>query len=123
MKKTIGLFAFFLICSCNQQNKMKNIKDDLLYGDSKGNVFLKRQIDIMSEKQPQNDQSRFFNLVLYKDSTYLLKDIVDVKTFHFVKSITDTISINKFDIFEDKTHIYKFQHLPPTSPEIKASDK
>lgn|GEM_PF-5762835 len=102
---------------------MKNIKDNLLYEDSKGSVYLKREIDIMSEKNSQIDQSRFFNLVRYKDSTYLLKDLVDVKSFHFVKSVTDTISINKSDIFEDKKYIYRFQHLPPTSPEIKATDK
>jgi len=123
MKKLIAILAFITVYSCNTKNEMKNIKDNILYEDSKGNVYLKRDIDIMSEKKPQEDQSRFFNLVRYRDSTYLLKDLIEVQTFRFVKSVTDTISINKSDIFEDKKRIYKFQYLPPTSPEIKATDK
>ncbi len=77
----------------------------------------------MSEKYPQNDPLRFFDIVLYKDRVYPLKDIVDIKTFHFVKSVTDTVPLSKFDVFEDKMHTYKFQHLPPASPQIRAVDK
>lgn len=123
MKIIIGLFTFFMVCSCSKQKKMKDIKDNILYEDQQGNIYLERKIDIMNEKNLQNDQSRFFDLVFYKDSTYQLKNIVDIKTFHFVKSVTDTVPLSKFDVFEDKMHIYKFQHLPPTSPEIRAIDK
>lgn len=99
MKIIIGLFIFFMACSCSQQGKMKDIKDNILYKDQQGNIYLKREIDIMNEKNSQNNQSRFFDLVFYKDSTYQLKNIVDIKTFHFVKSITDTIPAGKFDVF------------------------
>lgn len=119
--KKIGLI-FIVIFSCNSGNK-QNIKNNILYKDQKGNIYLKREIDIMDEKNSQNNQSRFFDLVFYKDSTYQLKNIVDIKTFHFVKSVTDTAPLSKFDVFEDKMHTYKFQYLPPASPQIKAMDK
>lgn len=123
MKLIIGLFSVFMVCSCSQQKEMKDIKDNILYKDQQGNIYLKREIDIMDEKNSKNNQSRFFDLVFYKDSTYQLKNIVDIKTFHFVKSVIDTVPLSKFDIFEDKIHTYKFQYLPPASPQIKAVDK
>lgn len=120
--KKISLIFLIVICSCNSNNK-QNIKDDLLYKDSENNIFLKRQVDLMSEKKPLDNQERYYDIVLYKDSAYMLKDIVDVNSFHFIRSVIDTSISNKSDIFEDKNYIYKFQHLPPTSPEIKVIDK
>jgi hypothetical protein len=120
--KKISLIFLIVICSCNSNNK-QNIKDDLLYKDSENNIFLKRQVDLMSEKKPLDNQERYYDRVLYKDSAYMLKDIVDFNSFHFIRSVIDTSISNKSDIFEDKNYIYKFQHLPPTSPEIKVIDK
>jgi len=81
MKIIIGLFTVFMVCSCSQQKKMKDIKDNILYEDQQGNIYLKREIDIINGKNSQNNQFRFFDLVFYKDSTYQLKNIVDIKTF------------------------------------------
>lgn len=120
----IILSALILLCilSCKSSDK-ENIKDNLLYKDVQNNIYLKRKIDIMSEKNPLYDQERYFDRVDYKDSTYYLKDIVVVKNFHFVNHIKDSINNRVYDIFEDNKHIYKFYYMPPTSPEIKAIDK
>lgn len=122
MKIFLSFVSILLIYSCAYQDK-KNIKDDLLYKDTKNSIYLKRKIDIMSEKKSLKNQIRFFRYVFYNDSVYMLKDIVDINTFHFVISVTDTVKSSKYDIFEDKRHRYNFQYLPPTSPEIKAFDK
>lgn len=78
----------------------------------------------MSEENVNNQtQDFYFNMVDYKGSTYNLKDIVDVKNFHFVNHIKDSINNRVYDIFEDNKHIYKFYYMPPTFTDIKATDK
>lgn len=124
MKKIIIASVLLGLISCHKESSFSNIKNNLLYKDEKSNIYLKRKEYIKSEDNVNHQAQYFyFDRVDYRDSTYHLKDMVDIKSFNLVKYVTDTIKGRKFDKFEDKRHIYIFQYYPPTFTKIKATDK
>jgi len=113
--KYILLLIVMVTLSCQKNTGYKNLKNNLLFKDNEGNIYLKRKIAILDENDFSNKKyDRYFDLALYKDSIFKLNKLIDVKSFN---------QINKTDTFKDKRYIYVFIDKPATFPNIKAYNK
>ncbi len=111
MKSKISILLTLLFITCQQNSKYINLKDSIIYTDNKNNIFLKREIYIVSRKN-SDKKTAYFDLAIYKDSVVKLKDFIDVNSFYQIKK----------DSFIDKKYVYIFNNFPNTFPKIDIYD-
>jgi len=113
--KYLLLLIVMVTLSCKKNTEFKNLKNNLLFKDDEGNIYLKRKIAILDENDFSNKKyDGYFDLAFYKDSIFKLNKLIDVKSFS---------QINKTDTFEDKRYIYVFIDKPATFPNIEVFAK
>lgn len=106
------IIILFLFVTCKQKHlEVKKqqklvytpVSKNILYKDSANNIYLK-VTDIFIGTDSLYDS--YLKDVSLKDSTLLLKDVVDIPTFNYFQSS------EKFYI--DKNYIYVYQNIPST---------
>ena len=92
-----------------EKNNYFNLKNSIIYADNKNNIFLKREIYIVSRKKIDKKKTAYFDLAIYKDSVVKLKDFINLNSFYQIKK----------DSFIDKKYVYIFDNFPNAFPKIK----
>ena len=106
------------------EKKFFNLKNELLYKDAYSNIYLKMAVDIKNQNPKKCYKViHYFDDISYNDSVLKLKDIIDIASFKYNKTINDTLCKNYSDYFVDDKYIYRFQYLPPCYPQIRVTKK
>jgi len=111
-------FCFLLIflLACKEKDiytiKYYNVKGDILYKDENNNLYIKNDVHLLHKEDTIKKETRYFDLVSYRDSVVTLKKFVDIKSFRRISK----------DTFRDNTFIYLFIDKPSVFPNIRAFD-